>query len=69
LDQFADHHKIFLHELADRSIAKENCTVGDQSPIFIQESPDQTVPDIKKTKLAEEILKAVEQELRAATGN
>lgn len=62
MDSFSDQHKVFLHELVDRTIARENGTVGTQPPIPIE--ADEAVPDVKKTGLAEEILKAVEQELR-----
>lgn len=62
LDEFSGKHRVFLHEFADRAIAKENSTVGIQSSAPIQSH--EIMADIKQTRLAEEILKAVEQELR-----
>ncbi|MFQ6044230.1 MAG: hypothetical protein ACE5PV_25530 [Candidatus Poribacteria bacterium] len=62
LDKFSEQHKVYLFELADRTIEKENRTVGRKSPVPVQ--TEEAVEDIKKTRLAEEILKAVEKELR-----
>lgn len=62
MDSFSDQHKVFLQELADRAIAKENTATEGVLPVLVQSN--EAVPDIKKSKLAEEILKAVEQELR-----
>lgn len=58
LDSFTDNHKIMLHEIAESRVAEENKITS------ILPAIDQTAPDIKETRLAEEILKAVEQELR-----
>lgn len=60
-EQFEEYHKIFLQEIADRTIAKEN-SAYDDTVAPIQSSEE--VPDVKKTRLADEILKHVEQKLR-----
>ena len=59
-DSFTDHHKVILHNFAENRVAEEN---RGTSAVPIS---DFSVPDIKKTLLAEEILKAIEQELRIA---
>lgn len=59
-----DYHKVFLHELADRATAQENSAAKELA--FVP-ARYEAVPDIKKSKLPEEILKAVEQELRDNT--
>jgi len=59
-NQFSEQHRLFLYELADRTIAKENRTV--EFPAAMQSNGP--IPDIQKTQLADEIFKAVEQELR-----
>jgi hypothetical protein len=60
-EQFEDFHRTFLFEIADRTIAKENSAVSDKA-VFHEQS--QEIPDIKKSQITAEILKAVEQELR-----
>jgi radical SAM superfamily enzyme YgiQ (UPF0313 family) len=62
LDQFSDHHRVFLNELTDRTITKENRVTKEVSSVFVQHAG--ALPYIEKTHLAEEVLKAVEQELR-----
>jgi len=61
-DSFSYEDKTFLYELANRAIAKENSATKDVSSILAQS--DDSVSDIQKTMLEEEILKAIEQELR-----
>jgi hypothetical protein len=65
LDAFSDHHKSFLTELADRTIAKLNSVTKGASSTTTPRADH--APDVNKTGLAGEILKAVEQELRSNT--
>ena len=60
-EQLEDFHRTFLFEIADRTIAKENSTISGKAA-FREQS--QEMPDIKKNQITDEILKAVEQELR-----
>jgi len=60
-EKFEDYHKAFLFEIADRTIKKENDKLV--HPLESQE----IAPDVKKTELADNILQAVEQELRVVT--
>lgn len=59
-EQFEDYHKSFLFEIADRTIAKENSVCQ----AVVEEQSEEEIPNIKKSRLAYEILKVVEQELR-----
>jgi hypothetical protein len=63
VDTFSEHHKGQLYDLTDLTITVTNSTLGERSSIFIQD--DIAAPGSKR-ELAGEILKAVEQELRAA---
>lgn len=58
-EKFADYHRTFLFEIADRTIAKRNSI---QSAVV--ERSQEEIPDIQKTRLADEVIKSVEQELR-----
>ena len=60
LEQFEEHHRLFLQEIADRTIAKENKVLEGKSVAFQQGE----MPDVKKIGLADDILKYVQQELR-----
>jgi len=62
LEQFEEHHRLFLQEIADRTIAKENKALGGKSVVFQQ--GEYEIPDFKKIGLADDILKYVQQELR-----
>jgi hypothetical protein len=59
-DDLSEQHRVFLYELADRAIAKENRFAGTRSSIPGTEA----LLDMKNVYLSEEILKAVEKELR-----
>jgi hypothetical protein len=61
-EKFEEHHKTFLFEIADRTIAKENNAKKEN--LSSEKQHQKEVPDIKKTGLADEVLKYVEQELR-----
>jgi hypothetical protein len=63
LNSFTEHHKVILNEFVENSMARENRLI---SPLTALD--DQAAPDIKKARLAEEIFKAVEQELRLTSG-
>ncbi len=53
-----EHYKHYLYEIADRAITKEN---KNSKPLISHEHAPE--PDIRASKLADEILKAVQQEL------
>jgi len=59
-EKFSDHYRAFLFEITDRTIAKENSIC--QSAV--EKQSEGKIPNIPKSHLADEILKAVEQELR-----
>lgn len=57
-DSFTDNHKKMLYEITESRVTKENDLT---SALLIS---DHAAPDIEETRLAEEVLKAIEQELR-----
>jgi len=61
-EHFSDQHSVFLREIADRTIEKENSAIQDVFTSSMEEY--QKMPDVSKTQLGEEILKAVEQNPR-----
>ena len=61
-ENFSDYHRTFLFEIADRAITKRNSIIDGQSAVMEQSREE--IPDIQKTRLADEVIKAVEQELR-----
>ncbi len=62
-ERFEEHHRVFLVEIADRTIEKENGVAKERSSPST--SPD--YPDIKRLgRLSNEVLKHVEQELRVS---
>jgi len=61
-EKFSDYHRTFLFEIADRTIAKRNRIIDDQSAAI--EQSQEEILDIQKTRLGDEIIKYVEQELR-----
>jgi hypothetical protein len=63
LDTFSEHHEESLRELTNRTITRMNSARGEPPSVFIQ--ADLTTPGAR-SELAAGILKAVEQELRAA---
>lgn len=62
MESFDDYHRASLSEHIDRIIVKQNDLTRGLSPA--RTLNDGAIPDINKTGLADEILKAVEQELR-----
>ena len=71
--QFEEHHRAFLFEICDRTIAKENDTVpaGAAERAELGEAPDQRVglsgdhTPVWLRRLADEVLRTVEQDLRS----
>lgn len=73
---FEDHHRVFLLEICDRTIAKENGEVTSQQsdhPSLVQDGPFRilpsgvkvaALPNLKAAELPNEILRIVEQDLR-----
>jgi len=61
-DIFSEHRMEFLHEFTDRIIVRKNNALGEPSSVFAQS--DLAAPGAKR-EVADEILKAVEQELRS----
>jgi hypothetical protein len=71
-EQFAEHHRAFLHELCDRTIAKENAEAqrnGDGARAVGEGSPAVDVGgrdvDFRLKRLADDVLRVVEQDLRS----
>ena len=65
-EHFSDYHENYLYEIADRTITKENSAYinkPDFEPQARTPAKAREIPDIKKNRLADEVLKAVEQEL------
>ena len=58
-EKFEEYYRTFLFEIVNRAIDKENSGFSESEPLVLQE-----IPDIKKSQLANEVLKCVEQELR-----
>ncbi|MBC8231393.1 B12-binding domain-containing radical SAM protein [bacterium] len=65
-EQFDDHHKIVLYEIVERTVAEENSIFESDKPSIQMEDYGE-ISEIKKARLAGEILKYVEQELRFTT--
>jgi radical SAM superfamily enzyme YgiQ (UPF0313 family) len=75
-EQFEEHHRAFLFEICDRTIAKENSTMpaGAGEQLELGEVPDrlaglsggQTLVWLRR--LADEVLRTVEQDLRSFQG-
>jgi hypothetical protein len=69
---FAEHHRVFLDEICDRTIAKENRELAREEADGPMQglgqadalAPANELPDIRRTRLADAVLHAVEQELR-----
>ncbi len=64
LDSFTDSHQSYLTELVDSAIARRNSLVEGISSVITLDND--TLPRINVSEMAEEILKAVEQELRGS---
>jgi len=72
-EQFEEHHQTFLLEISDRTIAKENSNVqtGANEQVIAGEAPDemgdltQGQVAIRLNRLADEVLRVVEQDLRS----
>ncbi len=68
-EQFEEHHQTFLREISDRTIAKENSNVqiGIDEQVVADEMGDLTQAQvaIRLSRLADEVLRAVEQDLRS----
>jgi radical SAM superfamily enzyme YgiQ (UPF0313 family) len=59
--ELEEYHRAFLQEIADRTCAKVN---GQAPQDFVPiESSDAAVPDVRKVRLGEDVLKSVDQEL------
>jgi radical SAM superfamily enzyme YgiQ (UPF0313 family) len=67
-ERFEDHHRAFLEEICDRSVAKENGNGPAIAPLTLVErhasGEAAQLPDIRQNRLADEVLSSVEQELR-----
>ena len=62
-EHFEEHHRVFLLEIADRTIAQKNGAIKEK-PFH---SKNQDKPDAKRfSRLSQEVLKHVEQELRVS---
>jgi hypothetical protein len=61
-EHFSDQYRVILRELADRTIEKENSAIQGVFTSSMEEH--QKLPGVSQTQLADEILKAVEQNLR-----
>ncbi len=58
---FEPHHVEFLKEISDRTCARLN---GDPPEQFIgRDDADADVPDVRRMRLAEDVLRNVDQEL------
>jgi hypothetical protein len=70
-DPFSEHHKSVLYGIVEHIVARENRVAEDTCYDFAQ--GDQPVPDINpgvnKAMFADEMLKAINQELRARSVN
>jgi radical SAM superfamily enzyme YgiQ (UPF0313 family) len=69
--QMENHHRVLLHELCDRTIAKENAAAlqaqkdEQTGEGVVQAGPtDEPLPDIVRSRLAEAVLRHVERDLR-----
>jgi len=67
--QFEEHHRVFFHEICDRSVAKGNGNLqGMVPPVSVAQvdaiDAREDLPDIRQNRLADEVLSSVEQELR-----
>jgi radical SAM superfamily enzyme YgiQ (UPF0313 family) len=67
LDSFSDQHRDLLRDLTDHAVASLNGSTNDISSALTKSTNQ--VPGIKETRLAEDILKAMEQELRGNNSN
>jgi hypothetical protein len=63
-EQFEEHHRAFLFELCDRTIAQENSNLQPEEHMA---AGDVAIPDsdYRRSRLPDEILRTVEQELRS----
>jgi hypothetical protein len=68
--QMESNHRVFLHELCDRTVAKENAGAlraqedGQVAVGTVQAAPaDEPLPDIARSRLAEAVLRHVERDL------
>jgi Radical SAM superfamily/Domain of unknown function (DUF4070)/B12 binding domain len=72
-EQIEEHHRVFLFEICDRTIAKENgpCPSGAGTPVDLREIPDRLTglsegqTRVWLKRLADEVLRTVEQDLRS----
>ena len=70
--EFADYHRTFLYELCDRTVASENArseAARDGEPLHREGREEFAVPgardgDLRVKRLADEVLRVVEQDLR-----
>ena len=66
--EFGDHHRAFLHELCDRTVAKENAEAparGGQAPAPRELTVrGERGDELRLKRLADEVLRLVEQDLR-----
>ena len=67
--QFEEYHRTFLYEICDRTIAKENSDLQKQVPRDSEygnrDVVAEKIPDIRRSRLADEVLHCVEQDLRS----
>jgi hypothetical protein len=74
--QFEEHHRAFLFEVCDRTIAKENNNLPGRggANVALAEDPDQPpslsggLAPVWLRRLADEVLRTVEQDLRSFKG-
>jgi hypothetical protein len=67
--EFEEHHRIFLNELCDRTVASENSAArssgSKRAEIFGEEKVSRSQADHRLKRLADDVLRCVEQDLRS----
>lgn len=65
--EFEEHHRTFLHELCDRTVASENSVArgGRRAENFVEEKESRNQADHRLKRLADDVLRCVEQDLRS----
>jgi len=67
--EFEEHHRIFLNELCDRTVASENSVAraggSRRAEIFSEEKLSRNQADHRLKRLADDVLRCVEQDLRS----
>jgi radical SAM superfamily enzyme YgiQ (UPF0313 family) len=70
-EQYEEHHRVFLSEICDRTIAKENGSLAAgtggraEQDLGVVVSPGRSHPPVWLRRLADEVMRTVEQELRS----